>query len=274
MNISILVLLYDCRLEESKTLTSLLDFDDFNKLSLHIINNGPVEVPIDLVSGYDNVIVSQDNLSNRSLSKIYNDFYASNNSDYYIIFDQDTNVTDSYKDFLSSLNSGILNADLFLPIITCNNKIYYPMTNGKVISQRNSLVKNVRSIASGLVVSKNACLAIEKKYSNLFDVRFYFYGVDSSFFYRVNSLGLSCKVAGELKHSLSRLESIDSMSSFRIKERSFDFGLTTRHYCNADRLFKFVYFIFTNPLNIGKYKYLSFKYVLSALVSGKHYRDT
>ncbi|MCG3760579.1 hypothetical protein EXA21_09075 [Vibrio cincinnatiensis] len=273
MNLTILVILYDCRLEDSKTLLSLFSCEKINNYKICIVNNGPSVLGDNFLFNFPNVELRQDCLDNRSLSIIYNEFISTYPSDYYVIFDHDTDISDSYFELLDDVLCKRLVKDVYLPIIYDNNIRYYPVTNGKVFSELAGEIGNARTIASGVIFSNEIVDKVSGCFGNVFDTRFYFYGVDSTFFFRLNHLGVTYYVTSSLNHSLSRNEKNEDSSYFRIKERSYDFGLTVRHYFSLMNLAKIIYFIFTKPFKVGKYKSLKISYVLDALVTGKHYKN-
>lgn len=250
-------------MEESSTINSLKIFNsDDIKLKIDIVNNGPLPIKGNDFGFSYNLI---QHTENRSLSNIYNDFIERNaDSEYYIIFDQDTIINHDYKDLVKSLNGS--DFDIYVPKVIVNKNMIYPI--GNIAENR------FRTIASGLIINKKTCDYFKHKFNNVFDERFVFYGVDSTFFMRLKEFRKSIKVScsGSICHSLSRLENNDS--PFRVKERSYDFGLTNRHYMTPLQLLKFVYFLFSAPLHVGKYKNLKISYVFKAFFSGKHYKNT
>lgn len=268
-SISILVLLYDCDILQSKTIktiSNILSIEDVS-FNIDIVNNGPRKIEVPKLNFNYTFI---EHIENRSLSKIYNMFITRNQSDFYIVFDQDTGINSSIKDLIQKII--IEPSDIAFPSILSNGQEYYPLGlhHGVGTIPKNRIF---RTIASGLVIShqlKQRCL---DKYGSIFDERFYLYGVDTSFCYRLSMLNIlpTYTWCGSIEHSLSRVEG--DISEFRMKERSYDFGLTCRHYFSWSWGLKLTYFILTNPLGIGKYKNLRFEYVFKAFWSGKHFKN-
>ena len=83
MSSSLLVVLYACELENSKSLKSLsLTKFDFSSVTLHIWNNGPNTISQNGLSsikslGFQDVKLTQ-STKNEALSKIYNSFIKLN----------------------------------------------------------------------------------------------------------------------------------------------------------------------------------------------------
>ena len=120
-----------------------------------------------------------------------------------------------------------------MPIILANGKPQSPCANGVFSAGPYSKNEYVTAIGSGIIISKEAANIVKKKYGNIFDENFALYGVDTSFFIRLNKLALTENLTSipGFEHSLSRLE-VESadIKLFRKLERSYDFGLTLRHY--------------------------------------------
>lgn len=272
---SVVIVLYNCKVFDSQTIGSLLNhWGNKKDLHLDIINNGPSlidEVALDIKGTFQYFQY----LDNRKLSLLYNEFLERNKSEYYVILDGDSELSEEYFQSLESLKEVAPYADFALPQILSNDKCVYPKKidrNSKKISNRDGAM----SISSGLVISHRLVLQYIKQYGTVFDERFYLYGVDSSFFDRLRLLEqelFGC-YAGSIIHSLSsNEEEAPNVKAFRSLERSNDFGLSTRYYFNLHKCIRLIYFIFTNPLGIGIFKSLSFQEVLKAMLSGIHYRE-
>ncbi|WP_413691538.1 hypothetical protein [Psychromonas sp. KJ10-2] len=106
------------------------------------------------------------------------------------------------------------------------NKPYYSGVN---ITRKSKVV----SIGSGLVIGRDVAAFVKKIYGDIFDERFYLYGVDTTFFLRVFNSNLSNRIniISGFQHSLSRLQKeSNEVKKFRCIERSYDKGLTIRFY--------------------------------------------
>ena len=136
--IAMVVILYGKRFEESKTLQSLMRFS--HQLDqLLIVNNGP-----ESLDSHDSFFIAlskkhkhvefENQIQNKPLSWIYNDFINSIDSDYYVLFDDDTEINLDYENFLFQMN----NIDLELPkiISIIDKKQYYPKHNEKIVFEK------------------------------------------------------------------------------------------------------------------------------------------
>ena len=84
-----------------------------------------------------------------------------------------------------------------------------------------------------MVIGTNICSEIHQYYKNVFDERFYLYGVDTTFCIRLfeRKLTGSVNIIPGFNHSLSRLENESvKTTNFRRVERSYGQGLTLRYY--------------------------------------------
>ncbi|WP_343682942.1 glycosyl transferase [Acinetobacter baylyi] len=239
--IAMVVILYGKRFEESKTLQSLTRFS--HQLDqLLIVNNGPENLdshdPFFIALSKKHKHVEFENqIQNKPLSWIYNDFINAIDADYYVLFDDDTEINSSYENFLFQMN----NIDLELPkiISIIDKKQYYPKLNEQIISENGVIERRgeLFSIGSGLIIS-NKIKKIFKKYDlELFDSRFALYGVDFSFFRRLNKLGRDNFLISSqtyLDHGLSRAEGVASF--WRKEERLFDEVLSIKYYTSSPNL--------------------------------------
>ena len=231
--LSILVVLYGCELNESNTLNSLAKLSaSLDVGNVVVWNNGPKNLDKEMVASFRNSLDFElvETINNISLAKIYNEFIKSNDVDNYMFLDHDTSVNIDY----------ITESKAFVGIVAAP-KIY---SNGNLHSPRfinKSLFssKEITAIGSGLIVSKEVATLLYKKYGSVFDERFVLYGVDTTFFYRLGqtiNLESDLMVLPELQHSLSsnEVESV-KVNEFRVKEKSYDFGLRLRYYPTLDK---------------------------------------
>lgn len=239
--IAMVVILYGKRFEESKTLQSLMRFS--HQLDqLLIVNNGPESLdshdPFFMALSKKHKHVEFENqIQNKPLSWIYNDFINSIDADYYVLFDDDTEINLDYETYLFQMD----NIDLELPkiISIVDKKQYYPKLNEQIISE-NSVIESsgeLFSIGSGLIISNKIKNTFKKYNLELFDSRFALYGVDFSFFRRLNKLGrygFSISSQTYLDHGLSRAEGV--VSCWRKEERLFDEVLSIKYYTSSPNL--------------------------------------
>jgi hypothetical protein len=235
MSVSMLVLTYNCEIEESITIKSLLNSKiNFSGVTLCIWNNGPnaisTETPaIVKLKEIGFKITIKQTITNAPLSWIYNYFLEDLSSDSYLIFDHDSELTPEYLNFILEKNSVFVG----MPVISAKGIPQSPCSNGVFSAGPYTKNECVTAIGSGIIISKEAAKAIRGKYGNVFDENFALYGVDTSFFIRLHKLLLTEKLQSipGFKHSLSRLETeSNEVKYFRKVERSYDFGLMLRYY--------------------------------------------
>ncbi|WP_336935947.1 glycosyl transferase [Acinetobacter soli] len=255
--IAMVVILYGKRFEESKTLQSLMRFS--HQLDqLLIVNNGP-----ESLDSHDSFFMAlskkhkhvefENQIQNKPLSWIYNDFINSIDADYYVLFDDDTEINIDYESYLFQMD----NIDLELPkiISITDKKQYYPKLNGKLVLQKGIVTEKDKffSIGSGIILSKNVKDKFYKDGMDLFDRRFALYGVDTSFFRRLNNLNKDIFLISSetmLNHSLSSTESI--IADWRQEERLYDEILSLKYYSKY-KLLKIIVLIF-KKIRLKNYK--------------------
>ncbi|MEZ9487485.1 glycosyltransferase family 2 protein [Vibrio breoganii] len=275
MKLSIIIVLYNKTIADSLTVQSVLRIKDKLKENIDVVvhNNGPSTVSEEfnlLNAAYFNSITLVETLENSSLSCIYNEFYNKNNADIYAFLDDDSVLNDNY----------------FIDLI-CHGQskfVYYPTLTGKYGHIVNPSVKGgyrtgpfnkddtIYTITSGLAIGELFAQKILSNYTNIFDERFYFYGIDTSFSIRVMNLQLQSRIqtTSSFKHSLSKEENDYSTSDFRIKEVSYASALIHRHYF-AIKYFPNLIKTISNIIT-GK-SIIRFSYFIKAFISGKHYRN-
>lgn len=255
--IAMVVILYGKHFEESKTLQSLIRFS--HRLDqLLIVNNGPKNLDIHdpffiALSKKHKHVEFENQIQNKPLSWIYNDFINSIDADYYVLFDDDTEINLDYESFLFQMN----NIDLELPkiISIIDKKQYYPKLNGKLVLRKGVVTEKDKffSIGSGIILSRNVKDKFNKDGIDLFDRRFALYGVDTSFFRRLNNLNKDIFLISSetvLNHSLSSTESI--IADWRQEERLYDEILSLKYYSKY-RLLKIIILIF-KKIRLKNYK--------------------
>lgn len=281
--LSILVLLYNCGLEKSKTLSSLLNVNFLgNNVNLVIWNNGPEKLKgIDYFNNKSKNIEIEfiETLHNESLSKIYNTFIENNNSSKYLILDHDSLLDQLY---INSVISSERN-NISIPQIICDNIIRAPFINGKVYDKKIIFDNTdlIISIGSGLVIGNDVVKEMKNEYGKVFDERFFLYGVDTSFFKRLNKClkdnSFKICILPPISHSLSRLETEGKLiSRFRIIERSYDMGLSLRFYTRSYKIpIYLIKYFFATLISYmtNKKRHYSFRLLMKSFLQGKHYRN-
>lgn len=278
---SILIVLYSCEITNSKTVQSLLSCNfKFDSSKLILWNNGPVSLKDKNVNelaklGFDIEII--ETIHNESLAVIYNYCLDTFDSEKLVILDHDTMVNNCFLKVVFDVN----NEYLCVPIIKMADEVKGPYVNKKIAVSAQQLDSEsmVMAIGSGLIIGRSIADKLKKHYGSIFDERFYLYGVDSTFFHRINHLkiGGNIKIIGALEHSLSRYEiEHEKITKFRLKERSYDFALQLRYYYPVYKscflivgtLFKSLYKKATNrkqSINVIDF--------IKAFFIGKHYRS-
>lgn len=269
---AVLVVLYNCKPLDSVTIKSLVTSWSVTSNAKFIFwNNGPVSQSLDAkeLNFLDFEMV--ESLYNESLAKIYNQFIERVHANVYVVLDHDSEVSPQYIEALNTITP----EECAFPVIFNGDKATGPLINGVTVSQPTCLAGNdtLLAIGSGVAIGSNIINTIKTVYGNVFDERFYLYGVDSTFCYRLESLKLiaNSKVISGFQHSLSRLESESSaFTQFRKKERSYSFGLTLRYYKKLSYLRVLCILLFKRIFNKSP---LSIVYIFKALIRGRHYRD-
>lgn len=281
IDIAILVLLYNKEIFESETI-STLSFEGKSTFNLKVViwNNGPNSLKNKDVSfirnkGFEVFLV--ETLHNESLSVIYNRFLSECQAERYIILDDDSTLNGKYLLEAFSIRSDKIG----MPVIKNRHEIVYPKINKKTYN--NSFLESddkILTIGSGLIIGGGIVKKLNEIYGSVFDEKFYFYGIDTTFCLRLyNSKMISqIEIISGFEHKLSRFSEGDSLSDFRRLERSYDMGLTMRYYnnknflSNFNRIFKLGFKSFHSFL-LRKKTEILFLHFLRALVIGKHYKN-
>lgn len=265
----ILVVLYGKNTWQSETLRTLSQCDE-RGYQLLVWNNGPkglLEQDYlwldENFSQYD----TKETLENISLSKLYNKFISSYSAHKYVIFDDDSEINSLYlNDVMNYIGDGVA-----VPVIKVQNIECGPKVNSKYKCSPYRPDDRVEAITSGIVINKKITDAVASVYNDVFDEKFGFYGVDTSFFWRLKKMYISDKIETihPLNHSLSRLtDEPKNIKKFRCKERSIDVALQIRYY-NESKIYSFIRVI-TSAL-LGRNK-LNAYYIAKYFIIGTHYK--
>ncbi|MDW2075371.1 hypothetical protein R7Z42_10145 [Vibrio sp. 1863] len=284
---SYLVLLYGKKPSQSNTLETILSSQlRFDNCSITLWNNGPSSISNSLecipkLEGLGFVVEVVETLENEAISKIYNEFISFRDSQKYVFLDDDSTLNDEYL----SASLRLVDSEIGLPIIRSGSCISSPRENG-IIRENIGLYEKeqeVMAIATGLVLGRNIIIEMLKKYNDVFDPRFYLYGVDTTFCFRINALKLAHKtrtIEG-FEHSLSRLVAESKEASrFRRKERTYDTVLSSKFYFfpnNKLRHYKFMLrcaLVYIYKIIFRKKQTIDILSLFRAIYSGKHYRDS
>ncbi|MFY0837819.1 glycosyltransferase family 2 protein [Klebsiella pneumoniae] len=283
MKIAIIIILYNKEIYSSVTLMSLLEYERPKLISLYIINNGPNEVSLEnefyqqLINSFDNVII-ENHLNNKPLSKSYNDIISNDKFERYLILDDDTWMNNIYLDYIVS--SPLDSFDVCIPRIkNQNNNIVYPVVGNMIVSDATNCVvvnpeKYIYTIASGLAINKTVVNIFNKLNLTPFDERYALYGVDISFFRRLQKLknkGNKIKIVinSTIEHSLSSVDVV--ISDFRYKERLIDLILSTLYYSRLG-VGKYIKISYYMMREIFYFKFSNARLIFKVVLEGKHPR--
>ena len=280
--LSIIVVLYNCEIKDSQTLAGIAAAKIFFEQSNIIIWNNGHKALLDnnteqLTKLGFNVFV-EETVNNHSLAEIYNAFIQKYPAKHYIILDDDSSITSNYLNQLKYLQT----EGIAYPIILSGGKPCSPKINRKKLltNTQPEIIKfnnadKVEAIGSGLIISDQLAQQIRSHYGDTFDERFYIYGVDTTFCWRVAHTIPTSKitVVQGFSHSVSRndIES-KAVKLFRKIEKANAKGLKIQHYQSSFRKwFKVSQLLVL--LCIPFYRQQINKQYLGALISGKHLKD-
>lgn len=276
---SFVIVLYGKEVTQSKTFNKMLNFWDLlYDCKITLWNNGPkllIDKTINIKKNVEIDVV--ETIDNIGLAKIYNTVINHNDSERYIILDDDSSLSEEYL-------KGVLDSrldEVCLPIIKSGDVACSPVFNDRVIEECTvcDVSDKVMAIGSGIVIGEQCAEILKKAYKQVFDERFLLYGVDATFCYRISNLklGSKIKVIPGFNHDLSRLSnSEEDNSSFRKKERSYDLGLQLRFYYRPHEIVTIFFKYFINDilkfLKVKEGGFLFFS-TLKTFLIGKHYRS-
>lgn len=275
-----LVLLYGKTVFDSETLNSIKTLSINNEKALLVIwNNGPKSIKNNNIDdlkklGFD--VVIRETLDNQSLAKIYNQFIDEFDCEKYVVLDDDSWLNQEYFDQVFSLYENAVG----VPLIYCDTKLAGPKLNRKLCNIDSKITDKDRffAIGSGLAIGNKIVKEMKAILGQVFDERFYFYGVDSTFFFRLKMCKLreQIKIISGFEHSLScRKKESDTVTEFRLKEMSYDIGLRLRYY---KPLYSALFQVFRDAISsaikkvLHKRRKVAAGDLLKAYFSGKHYR--
>lgn len=274
-----LIVVYNKKIAESCTFNKVVN-SKFSDDSLCVIwNNGPTSCEEEFLNVYEynKNIRYHETLHNISLAKIYNEVINKYNAQIYIILDDDSSLTDAYFEAVKQISPN----EVGMPVIYYDRKIINPCINGQIYSKGINIDANdtITTIGSGLVVGRDVASQLFKAYNSVFDERFYLYGVDTTFCFRLNKLKINdkIKVIDGFEHGLSRLEGKnDKLTLFRKIERSNDLALQIRYYKEKKHWFLMMVLLLASSIKKfitfqpQQYKYST---IIKTFVKGKHERQ-
>ncbi|MEH6453170.1 MAG: hypothetical protein V7782_09045 [Psychromonas sp.] len=280
-NVTFLVLLYKNEISTSTTLNTLLKSEiKYDNCKLVIWNNGPRNLNCKNTMPFKDIgldVDIQETKNNESLAKIYNNVIKLVKSNKFVILDDDSTLNKNYLQ--AALNA--TERELCIPIITYKGNIEGPKCNGIIVDHTKVFFdanEQLMAIGSGMVIGSKVVKDITNIYGATFDERFYLYGVDTTFCYRVNQFGTTdLRVIQGFEHSLSRLEDeTELVNAFRLKERTYDHALSLRYYTPWWKSSYCVIRIVVTHLKrkiIKKKTSILLMDFIRAFIRGRHYRD-
>ncbi|MCG5050659.1 hypothetical protein L2164_18365 [Pectobacterium brasiliense] len=233
MKIASVVIVYNSKLTNSDTLTSLLACKK-EKIELTILvwNNGPnflseEDINTFLISCKEkgiNAKIYQD-IRNISLSKIYNFFIEREEFDFITLLDQDSTLPEVYYTNISMH----LSEDIITPIIIAEKDGILTQTDPHFYGDVNLMIPEgkvnmkIDSVMSGLAISRKGINKIKNYRNYVFEERLAFYGIDSDLFRTINIMQekgypLEIYCTNEIHHSFAMFNPGESKSSFRVME--------------------------------------------------------
>lgn len=208
---------------ESATLRTLRETIGLSSsIKVGLWNNGPHRIHDDLDFGKMIDIVNQ--LTNDSLAKAYNYWIELIEADYYVILDDDTNVS---LEFFSEIEENFASGQtdmLMLPRIKNKSMLISPLVEvgSKAMSPGVCSTLGFRAIGSGLVIPKTVVSIWE---GPIFDDSLSLYGIDTVFCYDYEEMFDTALVLNtELEHDVAGLSSLSDVS-YVFREKNLLFAL-------------------------------------------------
>lgn len=272
------VIVYNKALNESTTLQSLLTFSHAIQ-KLVIVNNGPGQLNEDdfflALKQKHSQVYLENHLQNKPLSWIYNDLIEKYDADYYVLFDDDTIINSQYEHHLFNT---LDHTDIEFPKIFARVEHiqHFPMVNNALLKDSGELydIQTIFSVGSGLILSKRLKYIFIEQFGHVFDQHFAFYGVDSTFFIRLNHLlseNVQFKITScsYLKHGLSLTE--EALTPWRKREFIYENTLKVKYYSGSLLMarLKFIRLIYRK---LSHFEFRDLKIVIQTFLSGKHPR--
>ncbi len=248
MKICILIVIYGKKIEESTSITTLID--GLSNLSgnyyLRLVNNGPkpLELKLNIPQGVKIELINS--IQNRPLSSIYNEFIEYyKDFDRYVILDDDTQLNANY---ISRINAEDY-FDLELPkIINSDKEIFYPLKNWKVVSSEENILinskENIFSIGSGIILSNNLVNIFLSKGKKVFNESFVFYGVDFSLFFEINKKNFPMLIITSYTQILHDMSLHGEVSKEKKYELYLNYAIQVRQYPMVLTIKTFLHSIF------------------------------
>lgn len=278
MNIAMVVIIYNKSLEASTTLQSLLQFEHAIH-NLVIVNNGPNEIKPDAFFAELQLkhihVFLENHLENKPLSWVYNDLIEQFDTDYFVLFDDDTILNSQYENHLFN---ALDHTDIEVPKIFARveHVQHFPMLNNALLKDSGELsnIETIFSVGSGLILSKRLKYIFIERFGHVFDQHFAFYGVDSTFFIRLNlllseSIPFKITSCSYLNHGLSLTE--EALTPWRKREFIYENTLKVKYY-SSNAFMARLKFIRLMYRKLSHFEFSDLRLVIKTFLSGKHPR--
>lgn len=272
------VIVYNKALNESTTLQSLLTSTHAIQ-ELVIVNNGPEQLDEDefffALKQKHSQVYLENYLQNKPLSWIYNDLIEKYDADYYVLFDDDTIINSQYENHLFNT---LDQTDIEFPKIFARveHVQHFPVLNNALLKDSGELsnIETIFSVGSGLILSKRLKYIFIERFGHVFDQHFAFYGVDSTFFIRLNLLlseNIPFKITScsYLNHGLSLTE--EALTPWRKREFIYENTLKVKYY-SGNTFMARLKFIRLMYRKLSHFEFSDLKLVIKTFLSGKHPR--
>ncbi|MEI7342566.1 hypothetical protein WCT87_13930 [Pectobacterium brasiliense] len=251
MKIASVVIVYNSKLTNSDTLTSLLACKK-EKIDLTILvwNNGPNFLSEEDINTFliyckekgINAKIYQD-IRNISLSKVYNFFIEREEFDFLTLLDQDSTLPEGYYTNISMH----LSQDIITPIIIAEKDGILAQTDPHFYGDVNLMIPEgkvnikIDSVMSGLAISRKGINKIKNYRNYVFEERLAFYGIDSDLFRTINIMQeagcpLEIYCTNEIHHSFAMFNSEEQKSSFRVMEMFYFQSFIRNEYQKKSKL--------------------------------------
>ncbi|MCF0042528.1 glycosyltransferase [Dyadobacter fanqingshengii] len=188
VRVLVLIVLYKCRPHECHTIVSLSKQKESANLNVRYIvwDNSPAGLDKSDCERLQTLLPCEyiSTPVNTGLAKLYNTVVSSNDFDYIILLDQDSNLPDTYFYSLSNAIQENPALNLFLPLVMNGERIVSP-GNFHFFKGKHWAAPRAGVIKAKNIIGVTSGMTINKKYFNKtgykFDERLILYGIDTKF---------------------------------------------------------------------------------------------
>lgn len=264
--VSVLVVLYKTNMKDSATILGLMSQRDINfAVDITFWDNSPTSVydaeVVQRLRGTFRSISYRHTPENVSLSKVYNSHISEDNADVFVIFDQDSLISDHYICSIWLAINANPTIPLFAPQVFSGGRLISPgnfklfkgvhidHVDGGLLSS-----SGITVIMSGIAVRRSVVTA-----GINFNESLWLYAVDTDFFLRFRELYKSIWVLDERIDHDSALR-----SDLKLDQRVFRFYNLRWSYLRMHlpssyaRLLMYIYLVFLSARHAVKYRSFRF----------------